>query len=129
MRSFLFSPLLLLLAAASVAQSAQGNKPAPGFSMNAIDKTIDPWVDFYQYAWGNWIKNSEIPPDQSQWVSFVELQERNLDTEHGILEKPAAGGASRNAIDQKIGDLYGSCMDEKVVDSKGIAAVKPELDR
>ena len=129
MRSFLFFPLLLLLATASLAQSAQGNKPAPGFSINTIDKTIDPCVDFYQYACANWIKNSEIPPDQSQWVSFVELHERNLDIEQGILEKAAAGGASRNVVDQKIGDLYGSCMDEKSVEAKGMAPVKPELDR
>jgi putative endopeptidase len=128
MRSFLFFPLVLLLAAASLAQSAQGSKPAPGFSIDTIDKTVDPCVDFYQYACGNWIKNSEIPPDQSQWVSFVELHERNLDVEHGILEKAASGGV-RNAIDQKIGDLYGSCMDERSADAKGIAPLKPELDR
>ena len=46
-----------------------------------------------------------------------------------ILEKAAAGGAGRNAIDQKIGDLYGSCMDEKAADAKGIAPLKPELER
>jgi endothelin-converting enzyme/putative endopeptidase len=104
-------------------------RPAPGFSLDTIDKTIDPCVDFYQYACGNWIKNSQIPPDQSSWVSFVELRDRNLDIERGILEKAAAGGASRNAVDQRIGDLYGSCMDEKAVDAKGIAPVRPELDR
>src|SRR5207302_37222 len=46
-----------------------------------------------------------------------------------ILEKAAAGGTGRSAIDQKIGDLYGSCMDERAADSKGLAPLKPELDR
>ena len=36
---------------------------------------------------------------------------------------------NRNAVDQKIGDLYGSCIDEKAVNAQGIAPVKPELDR
>jgi putative endopeptidase len=130
MRLFRLLPVLLIVVAVgSFAQTSSSTRPAPGFSLDTIDKTIDPCVDFYQYACGNWIKNSEIPPDQSQWVSFVELHERNLDVEHGILEKAAAGGASRNAVDQRIGDLYGSCMDEKAVDAKGIAPLTPELDR
>jgi putative endopeptidase len=121
--------LLFLMTFGCFAQTSSSTKPAPGFSIDTIDKSIDPCVDFYQFACGNWIKNSEIPPDQSQWVSFVELRERNLDIEHDILEKAASGGASRDAVDQRIGDLYGSCMDEKAVNAKGITPLKPELDR
>src|SRR5208282_6142454 len=120
---------VICAAVGGFAQTSSSANPAPGFSLDTIDKSIDPCADFYQYACGNWIKNSEIPPDQSRWGSFVELRERNLDVEHSILEKAAAGGASRDAVDQRIGDLYGSCMDEKAADAKGIAPLKPELDR
>jgi putative endopeptidase len=134
MRVFRFLPVFFLLVTVGgfgrfAAGQSASSKPAPGFSLDNIDKSIDPCVDFYQYACGNWIKNSEIPPDQAQWVSFVELNERNKDIERGILEKAAAGGAGRDAIDQKIGDLYGSCMDEKAVEANGLAPLQPELSR
>jgi putative endopeptidase len=121
--------VFLLVTALGFSQATPSAKPAAGFSIDNIDKTVDPCVDFFQYACGNWIKNSEIPADRSSWVSFVELDERNLEVEHGILEKAAAGGAGRSVVDQKIGDLYGACMNEKAADAKGIAPLKPTLDR
>jgi len=130
MRAFRFLlAFSLLTSAASFSQSSSSAKPGPGFSIDNIDKSLDPCVDFYQYACGNWIKNSEIPADQSRWVSFVELHERNMDIAHTILERAAAGGAGRDAVEQKIGDFYGSCMDESAVNKAGIAPLKAELDR
>jgi endothelin-converting enzyme/putative endopeptidase len=129
MRCFRWFAVLGPLCVFGFSQSNSSARPAPGFSLDTIDKSVDPRVDFYQYACGNWVKNSEIPPDQSQWVSFVQLHQRNMDIARGILEKASVGGAGRGAIDQKIGDFYGACMDEKTVNSRGIDALKPELDR
>ena len=126
------SLLLAFILVGTIIASAQTNstaEPASGFSIDNIDKTLDPCVDFYQYACGNWLKTAEIPPDQSSWVSFVELDERNLVTLHDILEKASANNPGRTAVEQKIGDFYESCMDEKAVDAKGIDSLKPELDR
>ena len=129
MRFFRLLPVLTLLCAVGFSQSATPATAAPGFSIRNIDKSVDPCGDFYEYACGNWLKAAEIPPDQSQWVSFVELHERNMDIMRGILEKAASGGEGRNAIDQKIGDMYGSCMDENGANSKGITPLRSELNR
>src|SRR5580700_9013467 len=130
MRLFRLLPVFPLLAAVAIfAQTDSTTKPASGFSIDNIDKTLDPCVDFYQYACGNWLKKAEIPADQSAWVSFVELDERNLVTLREILEKASANDPGRSPIDQKIGDFYSSCMDEKSVDAKGLDSLKPELDR
>ena len=76
----------------------------------------------------NWIKNSEIPADQRRGTVSPNSTNATWESSTTFWRKPRLA-ALRNAIDQKIGDLYGSCMDEKAVDAKGFAPLKPELDR
>jgi endothelin-converting enzyme/putative endopeptidase len=130
MRVFaLLSASFLAFTFPTLAQTSGNPQAARGFSIENIDKAVDPCVDFYQFACGTWLKNTEIPADQSNWVSFTQLDEDNEVILRKILEKAAAGGAKRNAIDQKIGDFYGSCMDEQAVNAKGLDPLKPELAR
>jgi endothelin-converting enzyme/putative endopeptidase len=103
-------------------------KVTPGFDLNAIDRKMNPCDNFYQYACGTWLKNNPIPSDQSSWGRFSELNERNREVLHQILEK-AAGSPNGDANTQKIGDYYAACMDQKTIESKGLLPLQPELDR
>jgi putative endopeptidase len=128
MKSNLLLPSFLFMATLPVFPQVNSQIPQ-GFSLDNIDKTADPCVSFYQYSCGNWLKKAEIPADQTSWGSFVDLRERNTAIMRDILEKVSTDDPNRNSIDQKIGDFYSSCMDEKSVNTKGIDPVKPEVDR
>ncbi|MDT9702384.1 hypothetical protein, partial [Streptomyces sp. P17] len=47
-----------------------------------------------------------------------------------ILERTAAGqGDADNPYAKAIGDLYASCTNEDAVEARGVADLRPELDR
>ena len=119
-------PLLLgpaiLLAGLASAQST-------GFSIASLDRSADPCVDFYKFSCGGWIAAHPLPADQARYGTFDQLQDRNRELLRSMLEAAQVDKPGRSAQDQKIGDFYESCMDQKGIDSRGTAPLKSDLDR
>jgi putative endopeptidase len=139
--------LALLLAAGAPFACSSGSRPAasaastaaapagPAAASRGLDLTdMDPSAsacdNFYQFADGGWLKKNPIPPDYPRWGSFDELEERNRESLHQILEKLASGPpAQPGSEERKLGDFYASCMDEPAVEAAGLSPLQDELSR
>ena len=125
--------LLVLSASAQTGSGSQASKqPAlpyiPSLDVSAMDKSVDPCVDLYRYACGGWQKKNPIPPDETSWSVYGKLYQDNLLFLRGILEQSGPSAPQRDAVTQKIGDFYASCMDEATADKRGVSAIQPQLD-
>src|SRR5258705_8249334 len=110
---------------------ARTEKTPPPLDANNRDSSVKPGDDFFLFANGNWIKQTEIPPEYSRWGAFNELIERNNDALHTIAEK-----SSQTQVDpklapetQKVGDYYASGMDEKAVEAARTTPLTKELKK
>ncbi|HEY2039247.1 MAG TPA: M13 family metallopeptidase [Edaphobacter sp.] len=104
-------------------------KPIPGFDPSSIDASADPCTDFYKFACGKFSANHPIPSDQPEVDQFYALYNVNTQSLNGILAKAAAGGTSRTANEQKIGDYYKSCMNTDTIEAKGLTPLQSYLDK
>ncbi len=127
--------VILVLSVATFAptqQPGQAKFPmpyTPGLDVTAMDTSVDPCVDFYTYACGAWMKKNPIPADQSSWGVYAKMQDETRELLRRILENAAVNDPHRGPVNQKIGDFYATCMDEKAADAAGAAALKPDLER
>ena len=137
MRNLLLSlTILTLLVPALFSQDTNKQNPRTtdksadslSFSPDMLDKSIDPCTDFYAYACSKWTAKNPVPADRPGWGRFDELQQRGEYIVLDILEKASADRPGRSVAEQKIGDYYATCMDEKAVEKGGTKPLQRDFD-
>jgi putative endopeptidase len=110
--------------------AAEAPPRVPRFSIDYMDKSVDPGTDFFHYAAGNWIKANPVPEDKSRWGAFMELQERNWFLIHEILDSlTTAAAVQENSPARKVRDFYRSALDTNRLEELGFKPLGPDLER
>src|ERR1035437_496525 len=118
-----------LLGAVAVLAAPETAPRIPRFSIDYMDKAVDPASDFFHYAAGNWIKANQVPADKSRWGAFIEVKERNWFLIHGILYSTATNKDRSDATVQKVGDFFRSATDTNRLEALGFKPIQADLKR
>ena len=125
MNKILTALVTLFLVAACSQESTTTEPAAPlksGVETTGMDLSVRPQDDFYAYANGTWIKETEIPADQIGWGSYMTLHDDSLADVKAIVDEVAADVTDNEAA-AKIGNYYNAYMDEERVNSLGTSSL------
>ncbi|MEO8061741.1 MAG: M13 family metallopeptidase [Pseudomonadota bacterium] len=141
----MFNRLVVVAAVATLtACAAQGPKIAPsppvimpsapvlksGLDLTGFDRAVRPQDDLYRFAGGGWLANTQIPPDRSNYGSFIILDDQAQGEVKNLIVAASEKTARAPGSDaQKVGDFYLAYMDTARVESLGLAPLKDELAR
>ncbi|XP_072047517.1 membrane metallo-endopeptidase-like 1 [Amphiura filiformis] len=85
--------------------------------LQTMDSSVDPCNDFYDYACGNWIKNTIVPDGHDQAKTMYSDIDRQQDL-RVLLEAPYKSDEPEAV--KKARTLYDSCMDKETREANGI---------
>ncbi len=94
------------------------------------DDSIRPQDDLYRHSNGKWFETATIPSDQGIYGSFMELRDEAESAVHAIIKDAVAAHESGKEIDaatRRIAHLYGSFMNEQIIEERGAAPVASYL--
>lgn len=121
--------ILIALVLASVTTAATAADTAgpllSGIDLSAMDTSVRPQDDLFRHVNGKWLENTPFPAEYASAGIGIMLFEKAQDDVHAILLEAAGAGEAATEDMRRLGDMYTSFMDEKLVDERGLAPLRP----
>ena len=109
---------------------ADTEKESHGIILHNMDTTVSPKDDFYSYVNGNWMKEHEIPADETQWGGFTILRKQTTQNVLDILAKAKESNKYGPETDQaKALMIYETQLDTVARNKAGIDPIRPTLEK
>src|SRR5688500_13436658 len=121
---------LLLLASAVLSGEALAQHFGFGIDVANMDLGVSPREDFYQFANGGWLEQTEIPEDKSSYGTFTELYDLTTDQLLAILGEVSAEERELtvDSDEAKAVRMWEQGYDAAARDDLGISQLVPILD-
>ena len=131
MRKIIFPmAFLAILMVFTLCKPGKVTNQGPDAMVSHIDSTVKPGNDFFLFANGKWFKANPIPASEQSNGLWQLIQDTINAQIRNICESSAAlKDAPKGSNKQKIGDYFFSGMDSASLNRKGLADLKPELDK
>ena len=119
-------PALMCISFAGAALADNTAAPqASGIDGSAMDRSVRPQDDLFRFVNGTWLANTPFPAEYaSAGIGIMLFEKAQADVQAILLEAAAAGDKATPEM-QRLGAMYGSFMDEKKVEERGIEPLKP----
>lgn len=119
---------LLLMASSLLSAESKGNlHNSSGLDLSAINRSVKPGDDFFDFAVGSWYAHNEIPPDQSEIGLEVDTSEKVQEQVRSLIAESTR--SPRSADEVRIAALYRSYMDEKRLEAVDDHPLQADLAR